>query len=111
MAASGKPQRGRRKPTAGGPRLTRREVLAAAAGLALAGCASSTVTKRKATPTPTPFALGRAATLFVAGTVPPALVAPMRARLAGIAGLTPVPPPADLTPSPPLPFTSRPPPP
>src|SRR5258708_26808551 len=88
MAASGKRQRGQRRPTAGGRRLTRREVLAAAAGLALAGCASSTVTKRKATPTPAPFALGRAATLFVAGTVPPALVAPMRTRLAGIAGIT-----------------------
>ncbi len=90
MAASGKPQRGQRRSAVGGPRLTRREVLAAAAGLALTGCASSTVTKRKATPTPTPFALGRVATLFVAGTVPPALVAPMRARLADIAGITEV---------------------
>src|SRR5260221_5186992 len=88
MTASGKRQRGQRKPAAGGRRLTRREVLAAAAGLALTGCASSTVTKRKATPTP--FALGRAATLFVAGTVPPALVAPMRARLADIGGITEV---------------------
>jgi poly-gamma-glutamate capsule biosynthesis protein CapA/YwtB (metallophosphatase superfamily) len=105
MAASGKRQRGQRKPAAGGRRLTRREVLAAAAGLALAGCASSTVTKRKATPTPAPFALGRAATLFVAGTVPPALVAPMRARLAGIAGFTEVTLAGGLTTSPDLVLT------
>ena len=105
MAASGKRQRGQRKPAAGGRRLTRREVLAAAAGLALAGCASSTVTKRQATPTPAPFALGRAATLFVAGTVPPALVAPMRTRLAGIAGITEVTLAGGLTTSPDLVLT------
>ncbi|MFI5273491.1 MAG: CapA family protein [Ktedonobacterales bacterium] len=76
-------------------RLTRRELLAGAAALAVAGCAPP-FAARDATPTPTlsatPFALDRAATLAAGAGVPAALVARAATLLAGVAGIPSVTP-------------------
>lgn len=75
---------------AGGPTLTRRELLAAGAAatatVALAACAPAIA--QKPTPTATPFALHRPAILFADGTVPRAVVNSVAANLGGHAGLS-----------------------
>ena len=68
-------------------RLTRRELLvAAAAGAALAGCGPSTAT-RALRQIPAPTFLGRPATLYADGTVPPALAQAVSARIATQGGI------------------------
>src|SRR6266699_996367 len=82
-------------------RLTRRKLLATAAAAMLAGCAQGTAPQPTATPTP-PFALGRAGTIYLDGTVPPALgsaVVQSINNVAGIPNVTAVP---SLNPSPDL---------
>ncbi len=82
-------------------RLTRRKLLATAAAAMLAGCAQGTAPQPTATPTP-PFALGRAGTIHLDGTVPPALgsaVVQSINNVAGIPNVTAVP---SLNPSPDL---------
>src|SRR5437868_10772542 len=82
-------------------RLTRRKLLVTAAAAMLAGRAQGTAPQPTATPTP-PFALGRTGTLYLDGTVPPALgsaVAQSISNVAGIPNVTAVP---SLNPSPDL---------
>src|SRR5438876_12380991 len=82
-------------------RITRRKLLVTAAAAALAGCAQGIAPQPTATPTP-PFALGRTGTLYLDGTVPPALgsaVAQSINNVAGIPNVTAVP---SLNPSPDL---------
>src|SRR5438128_186837 len=84
-------------------RLTRRELLVTAAAATLAGCGQAIVSQPTATPTPRPpFALGRTGTLYIDGTVPPALgsaVIPLISDVDGIPDVTAVP---SLNPSPDL---------
>ena len=75
---------------AGGPTLTRRELLAAgaagAATVALAACAPAIA--QKAAPTATPFALKRPVVLYTDGTVPRAIANTVAANIGGHAGLS-----------------------
>ena len=73
-----------------GRRITRRELLATAAALTLAGCAPA-VAHHTSMPTSTPFSLKRPATLYADGTVPVALrdaVIRFCAGATGISGAT-----------------------
>src|SRR3989440_164169 len=82
-------------------RLTRRKLLVTAAAAMLTGCAQGVAPQPAATPTP-PFALGRAGTIYLDGTVPPALgsaVVQSISNVAGIPNVTAVP---SLNPSPDL---------
>ena len=82
-------------------RLTRRALLATAASM-LAGCTQATAPQPQPTATPTPFALGRTGTLYIDGTVPPALgrsAIQFTSDVAGIPGVAAVP---SLNPSPDL---------
>lgn len=82
-------------------RLARREFLVTAVAATLAGCAQALVPRPTATPTP-PFVLGQTGTLYLDGTVPPALgkaVIQLISGVAGIPGVTAVP---SLNPSPDL---------
>lgn len=77
------------------PRLTRRELLAAAAvasaAVAVAGCAPAAVTTaRKQAATATPFALSRPATLYADATVPHGLADRAANLLQNVAGLSDV---------------------
>src|SRR5436305_12703557 len=67
-------------------RLTRRKLLVTAAAAALAGCAQGIAPQSTATPTPT-FALGRAGTIYLDGTVPPALGNAVAQRISNVAGM------------------------
>src|SRR6266487_4775180 len=67
-------------------RLTRRKLLATAAAAMLAGCAQGTAPQPTATPTP-PFALGRAGTIYLDGTVPPALGSAVVQSINNVAGI------------------------
>ena len=75
---------------AGGPTLTRRELLAAgaagAATVALAACAPAIAQKSAATATP--FTLNRPVVLYADGTVPSALANSVAANIGGHAGLS-----------------------
>jgi|GEM_PF-359039 len=69
-------------------RLARREFLVTAVAATLAGCAQALVPRPTATPTPTPpFALGRTGTLYLDGTVPPALGKAVIQSISGVAGI------------------------
>ncbi|HLZ22487.1 MAG TPA: CapA family protein [Ktedonobacterales bacterium] len=70
----------------GGWRISRRELLATAAALTLAGCAPTSAVHHP-TPTSTPFALKRPATLYADGTVPPSLRDAAIQYCAGVAGI------------------------
>lgn len=70
-----------------GRRITRRELLAAAAALTLAGCAPAVV-RQSPTPTSTPFSLKRPATLYADGTVPATLRDAVIRFCAGAAGMS-----------------------
>src|SRR2546421_5874537 len=82
-------------------RLTRRKLLATAAGAMLPGCAWGVAPQPAATPTP-PFALGRAGTIFLDGTVPPALGNAVAQRISNVAGIPNVTAVPSLNPSPDL---------
>ena len=82
-------------------RLTRRKLLATAAAAMLAGCAQGTAPQPTATPTP-PFALGRTGTLYLDGTVPPALGNAVAQRISNVAGIPNVTAVPSLNPSPDL---------
>lgn len=69
------------------PRLTRRELLvAAAAGAALASCGPNTTTQALH-PIPIPIPLGRPATVYADGTVPASLAQAIAAHIAGNGGI------------------------
>ena len=78
-----------RQGQAGGPTLTRRELLAAGAAatatVALAACAPGVAQKPAATATP--FTLKRPAVLYSDGTVPKAVANSVAANLGGHAGI------------------------
>ena len=67
-------------------RLTRRAFLVTAATATLAGCTQAIAPQPTATPT-LPFALGRTGTLYLDGTVPPALGRSVIQRISGVAGI------------------------
>src|SRR5436305_842859 len=67
-------------------RLTRRKLLVTAAAAMLTGCAQGVAPQPAATPTP-PFALGRAGTIYLDGTVPPALGNAVAQRISNVAGM------------------------
>jgi poly-gamma-glutamate capsule biosynthesis protein CapA/YwtB (metallophosphatase superfamily) len=73
-------------PVPPGWRISRRELLATAAALTLAGCAPA-ATHHPPAPTPTPFSLSRPATLYADGTVPVALRDAVIQRCAGAQGI------------------------
>src|SRR2546421_690878 len=82
-------------------RLTRRKLLATAAAAMLTGCAQGAAPQPAATPTP-PFALGRAGTIYLDGTVPPALGSPVVQSISNVAGIPNVTAVPSLDPSPDL---------
>src|SRR5437773_7360234 len=82
-------------------RLTRRKLLATAAAATLVSCAQGIAPQPIATPTP-PFALGRTGTLYLDGTVPPALGNAVAQRISNVAGIPDVTTVPSLNPSPDL---------
>lgn len=74
-------------PPGAGPRLTRRELLVAAAGATLAGCAPTVAGTAISTATLPPFALDRPAILVADSTVPASLAAAVAQRIAGHEGI------------------------
>ena len=82
-------------------RLTRRKLLVTAAAAMLTGCAQGITPQPAATPTP-PFALGRAGTIYLDGTVPPALGSAFVQSISNVAGIPNVTAVPSLNPSPDL---------
>jgi poly-gamma-glutamate capsule biosynthesis protein CapA/YwtB (metallophosphatase superfamily) len=82
-------------------RLTRRELLVAAAATTLAGCSQDTGPRATTTPK-TPFALGRTATLYSDGTVPSALSNTVTQLIRDMDGIPDVTFASSLTPAPDL---------
>jgi poly-gamma-glutamate synthesis protein (capsule biosynthesis protein) len=78
-------------------RLSRRELLVTAAGATLASCGQAIAPQRTA-----PFALGRTGTLYIDGTVPPALGRAIIQRMDGVSGIPAVTVVPSLKPSPDL---------
>src|SRR5947209_1652824 len=81
--------------------LTRRALLVTAAAATLASCAPAMAPQPTATPTQ-PFALGRTGTLYLDGTVPPALGNAVVQRIRNVAGIPDVTAVPSLNPSPDL---------